>query len=54
MLSPKAEETMPAQNIAERGKERAEDQESDNSKLLSLLTKMREEMKRRDKQLQES
>ena len=48
MHSPRAEETMLAQNIAERGKGRAEEQESSNSELLSLLKEMRAEMKRRD------
>ena len=46
MLFPSAEETVPTQNRAERGKRRAEKQEGNNSKLFSLLTKMREEMKR--------
>ena len=45
MLSPKAEETLPAQNRVEIGKRRVEEQESNSSKLLSLLIEMREEMK---------
>ena len=53
MLSPRAEETMHAQNIAERRKRRAEEQESSNSELFSLLTAMREEMKRRNELFKE-
>ena len=49
VLSPSIEEKVPTQNRVERGKE----QESNNSELFSLLTEMREEMKRRDEQLQE-
>ena len=44
MLSPNAEETVSAHNIAERGKRRAEERESSNSELFSLLTEMKEEM----------
>ena len=53
MPSPSAEETVHAQNKAEREKRRAKEQESGNSKMFSLLTEMREEMKRRDEQLKE-
>ena len=53
MLSPRDEETMPTQNKVEKGKKRAEEKESSNSELLSLLTEMREEMKIRDDQLKE-
>ena len=53
MLSPSLEETLPAQNRAKRGKRRAEEQESNTSKLFSLLIEMREEMKRRDEQFRE-
>ena len=53
MLSRNAEETLPAQNKEERGKRRVEEQESNTSKIYSLLTKMREEMKRRDEQFRE-
>ena len=48
MLSSRAEETMHTQNISEIGKIRAEEQESNNFELFSLLAEMREEMKRRD------
>ena len=48
MLSPNAKEIVPTQNIAERGKRRAKEQENNNSEPFSLLTEMREEMKRRD------
>ena len=41
MLSPSVEEIMPTQNRVERGKRRAEEQESSNSELFSLLTEMR-------------
>ena len=51
MISSSAKETVPAQNIAKRGKRIAEEQESNNFELFSLLTEMREEMKRRDEQL---
>ena len=44
MLSPSAAEILLAQNIAERGKRRAEEQESSTYELFSLLTEMREEM----------
>ena len=44
MLSPSAEEIGSAHNIAEIGKRRAEEQESSNSELFSLLTEMKEEM----------
>ena len=43
MLSPSVEETVPAQNRAQRGKRRAEGQESSNSELFFLLTEMRDE-----------
>ena len=49
MLSPIADETIYAQNIVEKGKRIAEEQESSNSELFSLLTEMRE----RDEQLKE-
>ena len=53
MLSPNAKETIPALvRVEERGKRRAK-QESNNSKLLSLLIKMRDEMRRRDEQFRE-
>ena len=48
VLSPSAEETLSAQNIEERGKRIAEEQDSNNSEMYSLLIEMREEMKRRD------
>ena len=48
MLSSSAKEIVPAQNIAKRGKRIAEEQESNNFELFSLLTEMREEMKRKD------
>ena len=49
MLSPRDEEgTMLAQSIAKRGSRTAEGEESSTSGLFSLLTEMREEMKRRD------
>ena len=41
MLSPSAEETVPAQNRAERGKRREEEQENNNSELLSLIMSKR-------------
>ena len=50
MLSPSVEETLHAQNLVERGKRRAKEQESSTS---TLLTKMRKEMKRRDEQFRE-
>ena len=54
VLSPKAEEDiMTAQNKAERGIRTIEKQESNTSALFSLLTEMREEMKRRDQQFKE-
>ena len=53
MLSSRAEETISAHNRAEKRKRRTEEQESSNSELFSLLTEMREEMKRRDEQLKE-
>ena len=53
VLSPSAEETMPAQNRAKRGNRRAEEQESNNYELFFLLTGMREYMKRRDEKLKE-
>ena len=53
MLSPRAEEIVYAHNKAERGKKRAEDQESSNSELFSLLIEMSEEMKKRDEQFKE-
>ena len=46
MLSPTTKEAASAPIRAkEKGKRRAEEQESSNSKLLSLLKEMREEMK---------
>ena len=49
MLSPKVEEeTMPTQNRAEKGNMIVEEQENNTSGLFSLLTEMREEIKRRD------
>ena len=48
MLSPSAEETLPTQNKAKKGKMRVEEQESNTFELLSLLTEMRDEIKRRD------
>ena len=53
MLFPSAEGTLLAQNIAERGKRRSKEQETTTSELFSLLTDMREEMKRRNEQLKE-
>ena len=53
VLSPNVEETLPTQNRAERGKRRAGEQESINFELFSLLTEMREKMKRRDEQFRE-
>ena len=47
------EEEMPTHNRVERGQKRAEKQESNTTKLLSLLTKMREDMKRREDQFKE-
>ena len=54
MLSPNAEETLPTQNRAARGKIRIKEQESSNSELFSLLTDMRGDMKRRDDQLRKN
>ena len=42
MLSSRAEEIVHAPNISEIGKIRAEEQESNNSELFSLLAEMRE------------
>ena len=54
MLSPRAEEDiMPAQNRAERGNRTTEEQESSISRLFFLLTRMSEEMKKRDEQFRE-
>ena len=53
MLSPREEEEMSSHNKVERGKKRAEEQESNASELLSLLIEMREKMQRRDEQLRE-
>ena len=53
MLSPSAEETVHVQNRVERAKRGVEEQESRNFELLSLLTEMGEEMKRRSEQLKE-
>ena len=54
VLSLRAEEdTMLAQSIAKRGSRTAEGEESSTSGLFSLLTEMREEMKRRDEQFRE-
>ena len=44
---------MSAQDKAKRGKRISEELESSNSELLSPLTKMREELIRRDEQLNE-
>ena len=41
MFSPRDEEEIHAHNKAKRGKKRAEEQENNVSKLLSLLTEMR-------------
>ena len=51
--SPSAKEIMPTQNRAEKMKRIIEEKDSSNSELLSLLTKMGEEMKMRDEQLKE-
>ena len=48
VLSLRGEEEMPTQNRAERGKKRAEEQESSTTKLFSLLIEMREDIKRRE------
>ena len=49
MLSPTAKETIsPPLRIENKGKQRAGAKESSNSKLLSLLKEIREEMKGRD------
>ena len=48
MLSPSAKETLPAQTIAENGKMRAEEQESNTSEPFYFLIEMREEIKRID------
>ena len=54
MLSPRDEEEMPAHNRVEREeKKRAKEQESNASELLSLLTEMRKDLKRRDEQFRE-
>ena len=54
MLSPKAEEdTIPTQSRVERGSRTTEGKESSTSALFSLLTEMREEMKRRDEKFKE-
>ena len=53
VLSSSAEEAVITQNKAKNGKRRAEEQESRNSKLFSLLTEMREEMKMRDERFKE-
>ena len=54
MLSHRAEEdTMHAQSKAERGNKTSEEQKSSTSRLFSLLTEMREEMKGRDEQFRE-
>ena len=52
VLFPSVEETLLAQNIAERGKRRSEEQESSTYELFSLLTYKREKIKRRDEQHQ--
>ena len=48
MLSPRDEEEMSAHNRVERRKKKVKEQDSNASELLSLLTEMREDMKRRD------
>ena len=54
VLSPRAEENiMPTQNKTERGNMTAKEQESNTLGFFSLLTEMREEMKRRDEQFKE-
>ena len=53
MLSSNAEETLPAQDKAERGNKRVEEQESSTSESFSFVIKMREEIKRRDEQFRE-
>ena len=54
VLSPTTKEAAPAPiRAGKRGKRRAKEQESCNIELLSLLKKMREEMKQRDEQLKE-
>ena len=47
------ETTAPLVITKTRGKRRAEVQESSNSELLSLLTEMKKEMRRRDEQLRD-
>ena len=47
------EETVPAHNRVERGKRITKEQESSNSKLFSLLTEVREKMKRKYEQHKE-
>ena len=53
MLSPRAKKIMSSHNRAEKRKRSAEEQESSNSELFSLLTEIREGMKRRDEKLKE-
>ena len=53
VLSPRDEEEMPAHNRVEREMKRAKEQESNASELLSLLTEMRKDLKRRDEQFRE-
>ena len=47
------EDMMPTKNKAERGNIIAQEQESNTSGLFSLLTEMREDMKRKDEQFRE-
>ena len=54
VLFPRDEEEMPAHNKAERGKKGAEEQKNNEYELLSLLTEMREDQKRRDEQLRKN
>ena len=53
MISPSAEETLPTKNREEIGKTRAKEQDSNTFELFSLLTEIREKMKRRDEQFKE-
>ena len=53
MLSPIAEEIVPAHNRAGRGRRREEKQDSSNSELFSLPTEMRKEIKKRDEWFKE-
>ena len=53
MLSPNAEETLPTQTRVERGNMRVEEQESSTSELSSLLTELREKIKRKYERFRE-